>query len=293
MIALSVLLALGAAQDVRLELSVEPAEARIGEPLAWTLRATHDRGRRVLARDLDLALDDSWVVVEGPAARARRLASGETLTEVRWTVLSLEPRASHVAALEVPFDVGPAGSVEGEPFTVLGELAEGEDAPRPLPGFHTVEERTGPVRPRHLGAGAALFAVLAGGWLFARRGRARAEPEPTELERFAGLDRTGRDDPARVRALMYELSALLRIAAERRLGESLAARSDEEWVAAARASGRLPDALVDELERVLAECAAVKYAGARPTRFAVDDVLRRAEALLSELSARAAGEDAA
>ena len=59
--------------------------------------------------------------------------------------------------------------------------------------------------------------------------------------------------------------------------------SDEEWTAALRESGARPPAVVDDLATLLAECAEVKYAGERPTRFAVAERLERAEKLLARL----------
>ena len=43
-----------------------------------------------------------------------------------------------------------------------------------------------------------------------------------------------------------------------------------------------------ELRALLAVCSDVKFAGARPTRFAVDDLLARAESLLRELASEPA-----
>ena len=264
---------------------VEPARVAIGQPCTWRLELDHAAQRRPLVAEVDLELDRSWLVVEGPRRVTRDAGQGRALTELRWTVLSLEPGERALPALEVFLDDGTGLAPNPAALVVEGELAQGEDGPRPMPGFHALQERTSPVRPRHLLWTLAALLAGAAGWVALTRSRRdRDGPEPSPLERFGRLDRDPGQDPEALRPLMVELSRLLRRAGEERLDAPRPAATDEEWIATLRAAGRHPARLVDDLEVLLADCAAVKFAGARPTRFAVQDTLERAETTLRALA---------
>lgn len=257
---------------------VTPEEVELGQPFTCALEVPHPPGATPAAPELEL--DYGWEVVDGPEVRP--LGEG---TRLAWTVLALEAVERELPALDLALGDGSRLRAGGGEVTVRGVLAPDEDAPPPMPGFRTVPERTSPVRPRHLGLALLGLAVLAGGGvlLLVRSHRARPEREPSELERFQGLAPAGAP-----RGLGYELAALLRSAAERSVAGQAPkpGLTDEEWLAALRAEGSLGGEDVDELESLLAVCADLRYAGARPTRFAALDLLGRAEALLRRLSAR-------
>jgi hypothetical protein len=204
---------------------------------------------------------------------------------VRWTVVALEPAAEALpellavfsdGALEAPYVV--AGGIE-----VQAALSPGEDAPRPARGFRGGAPRAEAPRwwPWAL---AAALAVVAAGWLLwrrRRRTRRAAAPvaAPTPLERLAALDpRTL--DAAGVQAAYFAITAALREAFDRRLGAERAGLTDAEWLAAAQASGKLAEADLDLLSDLLRSSAAVKYGGAQPTHWALQETLERARALL-------------
>ena len=132
-----------------------------------------------------------------------------------------------------------------------------------------------------------VMLLAGGGWLFVRRRqRFRIPPEPDELARFLDLDREHTGDVEAARALMFELAAVLRAAGERDEAGSWAGLSDEEWMAAFKQSNEHSSEVTDELGALLAECEAIKFAGSRPTRFAVEEILQRSERLLLRLVPR-------
>jgi hypothetical protein len=279
------------AQVPRATVVLEPAEVVIGQPVEFRLEVPHAADRPVGLRDLELGLDESWVVLSGPRVLTRAEGEG-AVTEGRWELMSLEPGERVLGELGVPLGDGSTMAVTPASLSVLGELAADEDEPRPMPAFHTLPERTSPVRPRHLGLGMLVILLAGSGWLFVRRrNRSQTSLEPDELERFLGLDREHAGDAEAVRALMFELAAVLRAAGERDVPGSWAGLSDEEWLAALEESGQHSIEVTDELGGLLVECESIKFAGSRPTRFAVEEILSRAESLLRRLVPRSTGEE--
>lgn len=275
-------------QVPRATVVLEPQEVSIGQPLEFRLVLPQAWSRPVSLRDLELGLDDSWVVLAGPRVLTRT-EGGRAVTEARWELMSLEPGTRVLGELGIPLTDGSTMAVTPASLSVLGELAEDEDQPRPMPAFHQVQERTSPVRPRHLGwALLAIFTAGGGWWFVRRRQRSQIPRQPDELERFLGLDRERAGDAQAARALMFELAAVLRSAGERDVPGSWAGLSDEEWLAALKTSDQHPAAVTDELGVLLAECESIKFAGLAPTRFAVEDLLSRAERLLRRIVARPA-----
>ena len=275
--------------------SVEPVEVVIGEPSRWTLVVEHPSDERPDLAGVELGLDDSWVVVDAPPVRRRATDEGTLRSERVWTVLSLEPGERAAGAVDLHFQGGRVASVPPLTLNVAPELAEGEDAPRPLPGLHDVPERAGPLRPRHLGLVLVVLAVVLAGSVWMRRARRRRPGgrEPTDRERLAALDRSVASDPARVRELAYGLSDVLRVAAARGVDGAGPGMDDGELVALLRRAGHRPAAAVDELEDLLATLGAMKYGGERPTRFAIDAAFERAERWLAESQPAPAQEVAA
>ena len=86
--------------------------------------------------------------------------------------------------------------------------------------------------------------------------------------------------------LAIQLAELLRAAAERRadLDEPLEGLTDEEGVAALSRLGALEGDAGVELGALLSVCRDIKFAGVRPTRFAIEELLTRSEALLEALA---------
>jgi hypothetical protein len=176
---------------------------------------------------------------------------------------------------------------------VTGVLGPEEDEPRPLrefgAGFLELDGPSGTASSlvRWLVPGGFLVAALAcAAWLHRRR-RPKPVPEPSLLEHLADLER--RTDESRAREAFYELTHLLRRAGDRLRKRDRAALSDQEWLTEARAALDLPTGLVSELGALLERAERVKYAGERPTVWALEETFARARAVLEGLRGGGAG----
>ena len=271
---LSVCLLLLASADHKVEVS--SASVQIGEPVVCVVALGELGGSPPVLSEDALEPSLSWFVREAPSIQ--RAPSG-ALT-LSWTLSALEPEPG-------PLPV-PVLLQDGEPLTLTGPalvvaaaLLEAEDAPRPARGFY-IPEPHGQLASTEAWL-IALFGALALGltlWLLRRR-RASVEPlEPSLVERLASLEGPVDGDDPQLVAWHGELTQILRAA----YSDDQAGWSDEEWVERAE----LSTTHREELRGLFAACAAVKYAGARPTRFAVEETLARARALVSEVEEVAA-----
>jgi len=245
-------------------------------------------------------LDGSWVSFgalppepswRDPADPNRRVS------RQRWRLASLEPGARTLPALVAEVLAGSGVSLDPPQVDVVGVLAEGEDAPRPLAGFPDsfgagVDDGpsfVGRALPFLVGAG-LLGALLAFVFLRRREGRERREVPKAPLERLAelevGLETRG---PA---TTLAGLSGLVREAlGARAVPACPSGASDEEWLAAVRARAELGRDSVADLEDLFARSEAVKYGGARPTRWALDETFALARRLLGAESPSAEGQN--
>lgn len=280
--AAALLLVLGAAATAPPELSgrfvVEPESAAIGQPTTWTLVVEHSPGRVELVAT-PFADDRSWVVLAGPEVSSER-AGAVDRTRFRWTVLSLESGRREVAPVEVRIAGGESVTVGGGALEVGPELAPDEDTPRPLADFHEVHQRVGPLAPWHLGLVVLVLVAALVAWRRLRRRRSAPAPEPGGLERLAELrSAVEAAEGERARALAYELSALVRERVDRARGVDDAGRTDDEWLGRVDAEPELA-AVAADLRVLLGACAEVKYGGRVPTRFALGELVGRAERVL-------------
>jgi hypothetical protein len=285
-------LASGSEGGITATLRAEPAEVEVGQPMRWILEVEHPPGAAVRLPDVDPIPDDSWVLLE-PRRVVRVPGGASETTRATWSVLSLEPgeRALPAIAVQVEAD-GVARSIEPDApaVAVRSALAAGEDAPRPIRGFHAAPG-TGPGRRLAIAIG-ALVLLLAAALLVLRR-RARRKPAaaraPTSLERLAELARSSTaaiaEDPAAGRAAIYALTRLLRESVDRRLGEDKAALVDVDWAALRESDERLPSGSRGSIARILREAEPVKYAQHAPTRFALEALLGDARNALEALEA--------
>ncbi|MDP6540855.1 MAG: DUF4381 family protein [Planctomycetota bacterium] len=275
------------AADVRVRSACEPAEAEIGQPIDCSLWVEHPGDVLVRLRDDAPGVDDSWVVEGEPRTTTTTdpAAIDRRVTRVAWTLRSLEPgeRAVALPAVRLFRDGAPA-ELETPPATlaVLGSLSEGEDEPRPAAGFRPAPDwERPPVAGAFVLAGLVLAGALTAWWWARTRRRVRsAEGEPTTAERLAEL--RGRLGELEGDAqLHYELTALVRAAADARAGEGRQAQTDEEWLASLSA---VDGETRQRLGEFLAECSAVKYGQERPTRWAVEATVAAAEDLVAVLA---------
>ncbi len=269
---------------------VEPRNPELGEPSTWTLVLGRPRDVEVRAVNEDLELDDTWVLLAEtrPVALPDPVDPDRVVVRRAWEVASLEPGLRELPAFEFEYvDEGVVRRirVRGAELDVAGVLAQGEDAPRPLRGFRDVQDLPEPVSPWPgvLGLGALAAALLAAGW-WRRRGRRPVEaPRADPLAWIAELERSPPESAEAVRAAHYELTRAVRARVDELRGAQRAARTDEEWLAAA-----LDEIAAERREDVrgLFDAAArVKYAGERPTPFAVRETIQRGRTVLEALSA--------
>ena len=271
---------------------VLPSELAIGQPARARLVVEHVPAQRPDLGALELALDDSWLVLDPGAPVTVAGPAGRATSERTWTFFSLEPGAREWPALRVPLAGGQELEVAPVSLAVSGELAQGEDAPRPMPGFHAIDERAGPLRPAHWLVVALALTLLAAGFV-ARRRRGRragsAPPAPGPLERLAGLRPADWTAAGAASDYAFGLSGLLHEVAARGVEGLARGASDEELVAWLRERGGRSAGDLDALAALFERCAAIKYGGERPTRFALDDLARGGEELLARLAAEPGG----
>ena len=264
---LSLLLSLAAALQLPVVVSAE--EVQIGEPIQCTVDLSG-------VEDVTLSPAEvfnpgfSWVLLEAPMIE-RLDGAKATLS---WSLFALEADAG-----ELPT---PPLSLAGEPVTllapsvtVLAALAEGEDEPRAARGFHPLELDSESSSPGAwpllvVSSVLALFALY---WL-RRRPSKELIPVLSLSARLEELRSEVDGDAAALANVHRELAHLLRTA----YGDSSHGWSDEEWVERAE----LSEEQRADLRVVLSTCAEVKYGGARPTRFAVEETLDRVSTLLIE-----------
>jgi hypothetical protein len=271
-------------------LTVQPSEGAIGQPLEVVLELDHALGAGLLKGGPALALDASWIVLEGPEVIALP-GSGGTHTRVRWSVISLESGARSLPGLNLVLADGASLTVEGAALSIDAELGAEEDSPRPLPTPQGVAERAGPLRLAHVGwmLCALLLAVAWGFWLRKRKGQASEAHAQGEWARFIVLrefattaGKGAAHESGRAQDVSAELAALLRSAAQHRVGALRPGQADGEWLELMRNEGEV--ALADELTPLLDKCEQIRFGGLRPTRFALDELLQSSADVLAHLA---------
>jgi hypothetical protein len=262
-----------------------PPRGELGVPFELVLEIEHRSGDAPALAPGALASDPAWAVLEGgvPLALPDLDDPARRVSEVRWTVVALEPGTLDLPEVELAYpapeggEALPVAIAGGGAIEVSGVLREGEDAPRPLPPDLGVDEPAAArdrFAPALWSGGLALLGALA--VLLVARGRrarpARVAPPPTPRERLAALEESALDDPEAVRAAHVELTRALREHFD--AGRARVALTDEEWLEVLRqpADG--------ELARLLAECRPVEYGGERPTHWATRERVARARALV-------------
>ena len=280
-------LAIGVPGEARARLRAEPAQVEAGQPMTWILEVEHAAGAAVHLPEADPVPDDSWVLLEPRRiVRTPAIAGGLETTRATWKVLSLEPGDRPLPALPVQVESDGASrpvEVESSTVAVRSALQEGENAPRPIRGFHPAPERTAGHR---LGLGFVALALLAalGLWIRRRRRRKpRVAAAPTHLERLAELAARLSEDPESGRRVVYALTRLLRETTDRFLGEERAALVDADWAALREVDERLPIGARTTFAQILRDAERIKYALHAPTRFALEALLADARNALAAL----------
>ena len=263
------------------EFEASPPEARIGEPIEWTLTVPHPVDDRVSAAPA-VEVGDTWVALDGPVIDTRRnLEEGTAVTTVRWTMMSLIPGDRQLPAVEARFESGYPIAARLGRVTVRGELVDGEDEARPMADFHDIEERTSGMRPGRvvLFGGGALILGLVGFLMTRGRSELETASPPSPRERLSALE----PDEAKARETAFELATVIRTAVDQSCGLELAGATDEEWSAALREDGRLSEDQLASTAELLAWTSEVRFGGAHPTRFRIEEQIARAQGVIDAL----------
>lgn len=274
------LLLCGLAQQATL--LAEPEAVRIGEPVTWTLLVEHDVDERVVIADDAVPPDDSWVLLEGP--ERVRVRDGEVaFTRLEWRLFSLEPGTRQLPPLAIGLSSGLelealAGAVE-----VAGELAPDEDAPREVlvPLEAPADDGEASWAPLLIVA-SGLIGALALVFLRRRRGPGEASADLASAD-LASLEALLADGVAPV-ALAAELSQRLRTRVDVLQAAPRPGLLDEEWLRAVEDSGGVVASRLEVLTRLLSWADRVEFAAEQPSRFAVEETVREADALLAGLA---------
>ncbi len=265
------------------EVSLETSTVEVGEPTALVLEI--EEPLRLSAADqASFGPESSWIVFDveetflrptGPAKRVRiefaSTSPGEREVPLEWLLST-----AGLAARDLP---------QSPVLTVVGLLEEGEDEARPLHGFpagfsDAAGEETGAARwPWAL----AIVILLSAGfwWLWRRRARGVEETyKPAPRESLTRLQAQPVEDLEAERLRHFELSRLVREATDASLGTDRSGLTDEEWLSTLETGHQLGVNEHAELSRLLERCAAVKYAGKKPTAWATEEVFAQADKLL-------------
>ena len=275
------------AGELELSVRVQPEVVRIAEPVSVTVDVVHDRGEAPRFATFQ-ASDVLW---EGAPRRVVTLdlddEPGRALTQLRYSLVGIEPGEQ---AVELPGamieEQGAIRTVAVPPaeFRILGELAEGEDEPRPLAGFpESPEARPSAMSLAALAAG-LLFLGFWGAlsvFLVFRLGRRGGSPVARKESAVAQLLELGSVDEAQARDAFGLASRAVREALDLELGEALPGLTDEEWVERRSVAKALPPARLERAAALLRTAERVKYGMEQPTRWAVDELLTEARGIVT------------
>ena len=265
---LSLLLSLVGASQLPVLVSAE--EAQIGEPIQCTVDLSELEGVALSFEDEVFNPGSSWVLLEAPMIE--RAGAGQVT--LSWSLFALDAEAGE---LPVPLvsAVGEPVSLLAPSVMVLAALADGEDEPRAARGFHSpaLESSSSSSEIWLLITGIVAL-VLFALWRLRREPTKELVSELSLSARLKQLRSEADGDTAVLAGVHRELAHLLRTA----YGDNSEGWSDEEWVEMAE----LSEEQRVSLRGILSACSEVKYGGARPTRFAVEETIDRASALLTQ-----------
>ena len=274
--------------NVSARLTAEPARAEIGEPVVWTLSIDATKATKITLPEKDPLPDGSWVLIEPRTIERSSGADPEhVVTRVRWSVISLEAGERALPKIEIELGSGADKhklAAEAGTLHVASALADKEDSARAEHGFLPPRESTPLGRAWGWIVVGGLVLLIAA-WIVARGRRKKhvVASAPVPLERLRALESAAAESPERARETVYGLSRLLRDSVDRWSQSERAGLTDEDWSRSIAADERVPLGVRSAAGRILAAAERVKYAGQVPTRFAIDELLRDARAVLETL----------
>lgn len=294
------MLVLVIAADVSAKVTVEPARAEIGQPVVVSLIVERPSAVAVESTKIELGAQGSWMFLEALGTRREPKAQspGTVIETTSWSAFALEG-AAPLPTIEVSFtEAGaPQKITAAAPVPEIAHaLREGEEEPRPPKEFRDPESFPEAAEWKDGGSRLVAFAVVLlalvvalVAFLVVRRRKLRARPAVTvsateELERLAA---DARDSGAN-RDVVFALTRIARGAVDAATSESRAARTDQEWLALVSSDARIPETARTAATRLVERAERVKYAGEEPTRFATDEALADARAIVEAVSPRKA-----
>ncbi|MFT5286365.1 MAG: hypothetical protein ACI8TQ_002533 [Planctomycetota bacterium] len=273
-------------------LNSTPKAVEVGEPMTWELEIHHPRELVPILPSMDLGLGPHWVVLEelGVVAEASPDQIDELgfwITRKRWVVMCLAT-SQKLPSMEIFFGEGEGAlsvlTSENE-LAVKTVLGLGDQFPRGAKGFRDVEGSLESESPPWwiIGAGVTGLLVI-GWWLIGRkRGTGVAEVKAAPLDQLASIEQALPDDLQALQALHYRLTALVREAADQRLGQSNSGSTDGEWLEQIRGGNGIGSEVEQHLAKVIEAAETVKYAGVRPSKYAIEETLKAARDALEGL----------
>ena len=108
------------------------------------------------------------------------------------------------------------------------------------------------------------------------------------IDRLEELRQRVADDPEAARAIVYDLSRLLRGSVDATLGEDRASLVDADWSARIETDERVPLGVRRTTAKILRDSERIKYALHAPTRFALEEMLADARSALEATREKAA-----
>ena len=271
-------------QDLlRAELELGAGPVVVGDSVELVVRLQHPAG--VHYELVPEGFDYSWVLLSRGGA-VTTTAGEVSETTYRLTLCSLEAGERELPAPVFHNQSGTPVSVALAPLPTLsvrGVLAETEDAPRPIIGF---------MEPTAADGGLSwgwivlpLLVCIALALWIARRRRARSTPGaplPTPEQRLAVLEASdlgAAGEPSFAANLHVELTGLVREHFDLRAGGGRASLTDDEWLAAAALEFSEQQRVA--LHALFLESREVKYGGATPTHWALQESLAAARRVLT------------
>ncbi len=272
-------------------LTANPAQVHIGQPVVWTLSVKHGRsdglGETVKA---PVREKEAWVLTDGPRTTQVDLPDGTVRTDVGWTYLSLRPGNRTPADYALTLKRGAPLHVEVGSLEVLGELEEGEDAPRPMAPVLPIEASHSGHGGIWIGLGLLALLVFVV-WRMTRGGRDQApvlhSKGPFDELKAAQLP----GEPAAVRQALFDWHRDLRGGIDHKLGADLAALMDGAWLEQSQELAGAGDLPWTEVEELLQELERLKYQEPLPSRLTLSGMAERVAALAIRLDSDSAHTD--
>lgn len=286
-------LVLAAALEVRATVSAAPTAVEIGQPVVITLVVEHPASTAVeMPKPTIGEVAGSWMFVE-EIGRSSRKVGADVVDSASWSAFALEGGVA-LPPFEVSFTVdGVAQKVVAQAgeIAVASALEQGEDAARaskPLREPTEWVDRGALLVPVGVPVAVVLFVVAPLALVLVRRARRRrlaagGAQAPKPLEQLARIAAEPRQDTDANREVLYSVTWIVRGAVDAHVGEARAARTDSEWLDLVSNDARVPEGARAAARRLLERAERVKYAGETPSRFATDEALSDARAIVEAL----------